>query len=105
MKKSLLKLLAGTCAAMMLMACAGGPDKRSTGEVIDDTTILAKTKAALVNDPEIKGTKIEVDVHRGVVSLSGVAHSDREKKKIVDTAWGVKGVQSVQTNIQIEPVK
>ncbi len=103
MKKNWQKMAGGMVAAIMLVGCAGGPNERSTGQVIDDTSILAKTKAALVNDPEIKGTAIDVDVHRGQVTLTGVARSEAEKKKIVATAWGVDGVRSVQTNIAVKP--
>lgn len=95
-------MMASVLTASLLAACAGGPDKKSAGEVIDDTAILAKAKAALVNDPEIKGTKIEVNVDRGNVTLTGVARSEHEKKKILDTVWGVKGVKGVQTDIRIE---
>lgn len=102
MKKSFVKLMGGMVAAGMLMACAGGPNERSAGEVFDDTSILAKTKAALVNDPEIKGTAVDVDVERGVVTLTGVARSEREKQKIVETAYGVKGVKSVRSDITIK---
>jgi len=96
------KILASCTAALLLVACAGGPNERSTGQVLDDATILAKTKAALVNDPEIKGSSIDVDVERGVVTLTGVARSQREKDKVVQTAYGVTGVKSVQTDIQIK---
>jgi osmotically-inducible protein OsmY len=102
MKNYLAKLMPAVAATLLLVACESGPEKRSAGEVFDDTAVLAKTKAALVNDPEIKGLKIDVDVKRGVVTLTGVAHSDREKKKIVDTVYGVNGVKSVQTDIRIE---
>src|SRR5437868_2577739 len=102
MKNSLLKLVLSALTAVLLMACAGGPNERSTGEVIDDSTIFTKTKAAMLADPEIKATKVDVDVHLGVVTLTGVARSEQEKKKMVDTAWGVKGVKSVLTKIEIK---
>lgn len=102
MKNSFSKMVLSAFTAVLLVACAGGPSERSTGEVIDDSTIFAKTKAALVADPEIKATKIDVDVHLGVVTLTGIARSEQEKKKIVDTAWGIKGVKSVLTKIEIQ---
>lgn len=87
----------------MLVGCAGGPNERSTGQVIDDGMILAKAKAALVNDPEIRGSQVDVDVERGQVTLTGVARSEKEKKKIVETVWGVNGVKGVQSAIKIQP--
>jgi hyperosmotically inducible periplasmic protein len=102
MKKSFCKLMGGLCAALMLVACAGGPNERSTGEVVDDGRILATTKAALMNDPEIKGSSIDVDVNRGEVTLTGTARSERERDKIMKTVWGVNGVKSVKTNLQVK---
>jgi hyperosmotically inducible protein len=105
MKTSVVKLLGSAIVALSLVGCAGGPNERSTGEVVDDGTILAKTKAALVKDPEIHGTSIDVDVNRGQVTLTGVVRSESERKKVLETVWGVKGVQSVQTDLRVEPVK
>lgn len=90
-------------AVALLAACAGGPNKRSAGQVIDDATILAKAKSALINDPEIKGTHIDVDVERGKVTLTGFVRSDREREKVLATVWGVSGVKSVRTDIQVKP--
>ena len=101
--KNIAKLFGGIITAALLTACAGGPNERSTGEVVDDGIILATAKTALVNDPEIKGTGVDVDVERGEVTLTGVARSQKEKDKIVETVWGVKGVKSVRTDIQIKP--
>jgi osmotically-inducible protein OsmY len=88
MNKSFAKLIGSVAAAILLAACAGGPNERSAGETFDDAAILAKAKAALVSDPEIKGS-------------SSVVRSEREKKKVLETVWGVNGVKSVQTDLQI----
>lgn len=92
----------GVVAAAMLAACAGGPNERSAGEAIDDASILARAKAALVNDGEIKGTQIDVDVYRGAVTLNGIARTQHEKSKAEDLARGVNGVRSVTNNITIQ---
>jgi hyperosmotically inducible protein len=91
--------------AVLLSACSGGPNERSTGEVFDDASVLAKTKTALVNDPEIKGSSIDVDVNRGAVTLTGVVRSEAERKKVLETVWGVKGVKSVQTDLKVQAPK
>ena len=54
---------------------------------------------------ELHGRNIDVDVSRGAVTLSGVVRSEAERKRVLETVWGVKGVKSVQTDIKIEPVK
>jgi osmotically-inducible protein OsmY len=103
MKTCLSKLLGGIALGALLTGCASGPDERSAGETMTDGRILSTAKTALVSDPEIKGSAIDVDVERGAVTLTGVARSQREKDKIVETVWGVKGVKSVRTDIQIKP--
>lgn len=103
MKKSIVKLLGSMFAAMALVACSSSPNERSAGEVFDDTSVLAKTKAALVNDPDIHGSSIDVDVLRGQVTLTGVVRSEAERKKVLETVWGIKGVRSVQTDLKVKP--
>src|ERR1044071_4611989 len=104
MDKSVVKLLGSAAVALSLVACANRPGERSAGQVFDDTAILAKTKAALVKDPDIHGSSIDVDVNRGHVTLTGVVRSETERKKVLETVWGVKGVQGVQTDLKVEPV-
>jgi hyperosmotically inducible periplasmic protein len=100
--KKMFKMGLGVIAAAMLAACAGGPNSRSTGEVIDDATILGRTKTALLNDGEIKGTRIDVDVDRGAVTLNGIAGTEHEKQKAADVARGVPGVRSVTNNVKVQ---
>ena len=85
---------------MLLVAgCAGDGRERSTGEVIDDTALLGKVKAALLNDPVVHGLAIDVNVDRGVVSLNGAVNGDVEKRKAEAIARGVDGVRGIENNI------
>ena len=91
--------LAACVAALFVAGCAGGPDTRSTGEVIDDTAIHTKVKAALINDPIIQGTKMNVDVVRGMVYLDGAVNGEVAKQKAEEIARGVEGVRGVENNL------
>ena len=91
--------LTGAVAALFVAGCAGDGNKRSTGEVIDDTAIHTKVKAALLNDPVVHGKEISVNVDRGVVSLSGAVNGDVEKRKAEEITRGVDGVRGVDNNI------
>ena len=101
--KRLKQILAivGTVGALFVAGCAGDGNKRSTGEVIDDTTIHTKVKAALLNDPVVHGSEIAVNVDRGVVSLSGAVNGDVEKRKAEEITRGVGGVRGVDNNIMV----
>jgi hypothetical protein len=86
-------------AGVFITGCASDGDSRSTGQIIDDTAIHTKVKAALVNDPVVSGTAINVDVNRGIVSLNGAVNGDVAKVKAEDIARGVDGVRSVDNNL------
>jgi len=103
MNKSFAKILCSAVIAVSLVACASRPGERSAGEVFDDTAILAKTKAALVKDPDLHAGSVTVDVKQGEVTLGGVVRSEAERKKLVDTVWGIKGVKGVQTDLKVQP--
>jgi osmotically-inducible protein OsmY len=91
----------GCAGALFLAGCGSTENSRSTGQVIDDTAIHTKVKAALVNDPVVSATAINVDVARGVVTLDGTVNGDVEKRKAEEIARGVEGVRTVQNNIVV----
>ena len=92
--------------ALCLLAvagCASSPQKEGTGEYIDDTVITAKVKAAIVNDPTLKATEINVETFKGVVQLSGFVSSESDIGKAVQVARGVAGVKSVKNAMAVKP--
>ena len=94
-----------TCtAAFFVTGCGSTAEDRSTGQVIDDTAIHTKVKAALVNDPVVAGTAINVDVNKGVVHLSGAVNGNLEKIKAEDIARGVNGVRGVDNDLIVREV-
>ena len=93
------KILIVVLAALFMAGCAGTSSKESTGEYVDDTTVTTKVKAALLNDKDISGWRINVETFKGVVQLSGFANSLAERRKAVMVARGVGGVKSVRDDI------
>ena|SRR5207248_7761605 len=87
---------------LFLAACAATPTTESTGEYVDDSTITAKVKTALLQDPEVSGLAINVDTFKGTVQLSGFANNERERQRAATLARSVAGVQSVQNSIQLK---
>jgi hyperosmotically inducible protein len=79
----------------LLLGCAATPEQRSTGEVIDDTTITTKVKTSLLADPIVSGFAISVDTSRGVVSLTGIVNSTGERARAIQIAQEIGGVQRV----------
>lgn len=92
-------LLAVTLLAPMFVAACG----KSVGETIDDATITAQVKTALLNDPQVAGLKIDVDTFKGVVTLSGAVKSTAERDKAIALARQTKGVKDVKSTLQVNP--
>ena len=96
---NLRRFLIVALAAMFMAGCAGTSKKESTGEYFDDTTITTKVKAALLNDKDISGWRINVETFKGVVQLSGFANNLAERRRAVMVTRGVSGVKSVKDDI------
>jgi hyperosmotically inducible periplasmic protein len=79
----------------LLVGCAATPEKRSTGEVLDDTTITTKVKASLLADPMVSAFAISVDTSRGVVSMTGIVNSAGERARAIQIAQETGGVRRV----------
>jgi hyperosmotically inducible protein len=68
---------------------------------IHDAQIAAQIKTALINDPEVGSTLIEVSVVRGVARLSGTVPTTAHAQKAAALARSVQGVRDVQPNFQV----
>src|SRR5215467_10404681 len=82
--------------------CASTPTRESTGEYVDDSTITAKVKAALVKDPVVKARDVKVETFKGVVQLSGFVNSETEKTQAGAVAASVNGVINVKNDIVVK---
>ena len=74
-----IKYLTHTLSAIVLisvMGCAATATRESTGEYVTDSWITTKVKAALVEDPQVKATEVNVETYKGTVQLSGFVSSD-----------------------------
>lgn len=82
---------------------SGGGDApepgRTVGEVVTDAGITMSVKGQLLDDPLVKGLRIDVDTRDGVVFLTGSVGSDAEKQKAIQLAKETKGVRDVQANL------
>ena len=76
---------------------------KTVGETIDDATITAKVKTALLNDPQVGGLKIDVDTTKGVVTMSGIVKTPAEAERAVQLARQQGGVKDVKSTLQVGP--
>jgi hyperosmotically inducible periplasmic protein len=94
-------------AAVLAAGCAStsgskqDSSQKSEGQVVDDTLITSKVKAALLADPDVAGLKIHVDTAKGKVTLKGEVKSLALWRKAESLTRGVEGVQAVNNQLVI----
>ncbi|HTL26687.1 MAG TPA: BON domain-containing protein [Burkholderiales bacterium] len=93
--------LAAVLTAALLAACAGTPNRESTGEVLDDSVITTKVKTALVSDKRVSGMDVSVETFKGRVLLSGYVRNPEERQTAERIARGVAGVKEVSNKIAV----
>ncbi len=89
-------------AVLIVLPLLLGACGKTVGETIDDATITARVKTALLNDPQVGGMKIDVDTTLGVVSMSGIVKSRAEEQRALQLARGIPGVKDVRSTLQVE---
>ena len=85
-------------ALFFIAGCKGYVDDsagRTAGEVIDDVSIKLRVKTRLVNDKELSGFRIDVDVDKGVVRLRGKIERPELRQRTLELVRGVRGVVDI----------
>jgi osmotically-inducible protein OsmY len=85
-----------------LVACASGPRTEGTAEYVDDTVITTRVKAAVLAEPTLKSTEINVETFKGRVQLSGFVNSQNDINRAVVVARAVPGVTSVANDMKLK---
>ena len=88
-------------AAFGLAGCVSTASTRTAGETIDDSTLTARVKTALIGDERTKARQIDVDTYRGDVQLNGFVDSAAAKTAAASVAQKVDGVNKVTNNLQV----
>lgn len=76
--------------------------KESAGDYVEDATITAKVKAAVLGDASLKATEINVETQKGIVQLTGFVRSRADIDRAVLVAKGVTGVASVKNDMIVK---
>jgi osmotically-inducible protein OsmY len=96
--------LAGTAALACIPTVLAAPAATSerAGEMLDDTVITAKVKAALLNEPTLKSFQISVKTYKDTVQLSGFVDSVASKQLAGKVALGVKGIVALSNDLIVK---
>jgi osmotically-inducible protein OsmY len=83
-------------------AIAAAEDEKTLGDVFDDTSISIGIKDRVFMYEAILVTKIDVDVEKGKVLLTGILNDQSQRVEVVRLAWKQPGVKEVINEIEIE---
>jgi hyperosmotically inducible protein len=76
------------------------PDaSRGAGQTVDDATVTAKVKAALLAESDVDGSKINVDTINGRVTLKGEVPSKTMVERAAQVAKGIEGVKDIDNRL------
>jgi osmotically-inducible protein OsmY len=100
-----LKIVSTLITALMLTAvvgCASTAKQESTGQYVDDTVITTAVKTAILNEPSLKVSEINVETFKGEVQLSGFVRSEDNIVTAMKVTRGVNGVKSVKNDMRLK---
>ena len=98
----ILKTLVCIVLVAVMFGCAATPQRASTGQILDDSVITAKIKAAILEEPSLKSLQINVETFRGTVQLSGFVDNAQSVGKAESVARGVAGVVAVKNDLIVK---
>jgi osmotically-inducible protein OsmY len=73
----------------------------TTGQVLEDTAIAAKVKAALHAEKDVKSRDIEVETFQGKVVIKGVVPDRAQAERAAKVAASVAGVKAVENRLSV----
>ena len=90
------------CADLHGGGVGAGSERRSFQEISDDASITSKINMEYFKDELIHTIRIDVDTHRGIVTLHGYADHQEEATRAIDIALDTPGVSKVISNLVIK---
>jgi hyperosmotically inducible protein len=94
--------LAVMLALGQVAGCATSGGGGPVAQYVDDATITAGVKAAIVREPTLSVFDIDVETVQGVVQLSGFVSSADSVAAAASVARTVKGVKSVRNDLRLK---
>ncbi|TCS34694.1 hyperosmotically inducible protein [Paucimonas lemoignei] len=69
---------------------------------VDDSVLTTKAKSALLADTTVKGSEVNVETNKGVVTLSGAVENERQRERVASIVRGIDGVKSVENKMTLK---
>ncbi len=96
------KLATVSAVALLLGACTVTDGKQTAGEYVDDATISTRVRTAIVRDPNVSLTELDVKTMDGTVQLSGFTDQQAKKTRAGEIAKSTTGVKDVKNDIVVK---
>lgn len=101
MRKTIRLAVLAAAATVFATGCNVMRGDQEPSAYVDDAALTARVKAALLDDEQVSGTRFDVNVYQGQVTLSGVTDDPAEARRAEEIARGVEGVKGVQSTIRV----
>jgi len=97
----------GVVSVMNQMTVASAPAQieRTVGEKIDDASVSAQVRNAMLTHRSTSAMNIKVTTRDGEVTLTGIAKNDAEKSLVTKLTSDIQGVTSVKNDMTVEAAK
>ena len=99
---SRLSVIVAASAFTLLAGCASASQQATAGQYIDDTTVTARVKTAIYQEPTLKSAEINVETFKGRVQLSGFVSTRANVERAGAVAKGVDGVNAVNNDLRLK---
>lgn len=98
----MVRLIAALMAVLLVCGVLAAQAQKTSDKKTSDDAITDFVRLKLASDPDVKGGALEAAVKNGVVTLSGVVETERQRDKAAKLAKKVKGVKQVINNITLK---
>ena len=88
----------------MTVAAAVSPAPQTAGEKMDDASITAQVKTALLTHRSTSSIATKVETRDGAVTLTGIARNAAEKSLVTKLVEDIQGVTSVKNEMTVDVV-
>ena len=89
----------------MTVAATPEPAERTAAQVIDDASVTAQVKTALLTHRSTSSVKTTVETRNGEVTLTGTARNAAEKSVVTKLVNDIRGVTRVKNQMTVEQSK
>ena len=89
----------------MTLAAVPEPAERTEEQKIDDASVTAQVKTALMTHLSTSTVRTKVETREGYVTLTGIAKNDAEKYLVTKLVTDIRGVTGVRNIMTVEEIK